>query len=84
MKVVLAAAGCAPCVDQRGGVRADLDLLAVGDVHLLEHALHLALDEPFDLAPHALRGAGIDPAARGETLEIEQFRAIARAEEEIT
>lgn len=31
-----------------------------------------------------LRGAGIDPAARGETLEIEQFRAIARAEEEIT
>ncbi|WP_114856388.1 16S rRNA (adenine(1518)-N(6)/adenine(1519)-N(6))-dimethyltransferase RsmA [Brachybacterium sp. YJGR34] len=26
-----------------------------------------------------LRGAGIDPGARGETLEIEQFRAIARS-----
>ncbi|MGO1284395.1 MAG: 16S rRNA (adenine(1518)-N(6)/adenine(1519)-N(6))-dimethyltransferase RsmA [Brachybacterium sp.] len=31
-----------------------------------------------------LRAAGIDPGARGETLEIEQFRAIARAEKEIT
>lgn len=28
-----------------------------------------------------LRAAGIDPGARGETLEIEQFRAIARAEQ---
>lgn len=30
-----------------------------------------------------LRGAGIDPGARGETLEIEQFRAIARSAEAI-
>jgi 16S rRNA (adenine1518-N6/adenine1519-N6)-dimethyltransferase len=30
-----------------------------------------------------LRGAGIDPGARGETLGIEEFRAIARAEREI-
>ena len=30
-----------------------------------------------------LRAAGIDPGARGETLEIEQFRSIARASGEI-
>ncbi len=30
-------------------------------------------------AEEILRAAGIDPSARGETLEVEQFRAIAHA-----
>ncbi|WP_422117289.1 16S rRNA (adenine(1518)-N(6)/adenine(1519)-N(6))-dimethyltransferase RsmA [Brachybacterium sp. UNK5269] len=34
-------------------------------------------------AEQVLRAAGIDPGARGETLEIEQFRAIARAAGEV-
>lgn len=32
MEVVLDAAGCAPCVDQRGGVRVDFDQAFVADV----------------------------------------------------
>lgn len=37
-----------------------------------------------DRSEQILRAAGVDPTARGETLEIEQFRAIARASGEIT